>query len=292
MGLFRRRTVPAPQDLTTRVGEIFTQLGDPATVTGPDEIRTRDGWTISVFNLRERLAALPAAEHEAEIQRYARVMFAANASSGPVALTEVRDQLYPRLVALDALPEGALKDARPFSEELRILPAVDYPDTVRTLTDVAELGGWDTVWPIAMDNLRRLPVPEHQTVGDGAAMVHAFLADDFFGATRVLDLDPLLDRVVGAAREPRHVVVAVPNRQLLLATVIDGPAALDAITTLANVAAGQSERAGGLSANLFYRSPDGSMQQISRRGPQGDTHIEVTDGFAEVMEHLVSMDRD
>ncbi|MCX4095449.1 hypothetical protein [Nocardia sp. alder85J] len=138
---------------------------------------------------------------------------------------ELLPTMYPRVV-----PDFQMQYREEFrygpevAEGLWVVLALDRPDTVTTMPDtaVAELGGFDLLWPRAMENLRGLPIPERHTFGRReGGWFHAVVDDSYFTASRVLILDELLSRM-NVPFGDDGVLVTMPNRTQLVFRPLDG----------------------------------------------------------------------
>lgn len=196
-------------------------------------------------------------------------------------------RLLAKLRLADDLPsENEVRDAlEPLPGVLALL-AEDRPDLVVEFFSAERVGIPDP-WKIARDNLRALPAPEHQVVGDDpGGDVHVFATDDFFGASRLLVLPDLL-ATIGARIPDAGVFVAVPNRHLLLVHLPVGPAVVGAMNWMLTVATREyPEAPGPVSPHLYHLTADLRAQQVSRRDPDGTTAMEVRDQVAEAFERL------
>lgn len=294
VGLFRRRRrEPEPWDLVTEAVAAFGRAGVPVSPGAEGELRTPDGHVYGLHNLELVLRTAPRAQWSRIVDHHARTMAAARDDEAPTSVEEVRDILLPRVVDTGAaggtLPAAALAAGRPLAPGLTVLPALDRPATVATLSAVDDLGGWDAIWPVATANLRHLPLPDHLPVDTEtvpSARVHVFRSDDFFGASRVLDLDHLLAAVLRLERPAHGTLVALPNRHVLAVHVVDSAAVLRAVPALLAFAEAQVDGPGPLSPHVYYRSPDGRLEQVSRRDPDGSVHVDATGALGTALSRL------
>lgn len=185
------------------------------------------------------------------------------------------------LVRIGPPPEHA-HDALPYDGSLVLLPAYDRADVVRTVTEPARLGGWDVIWPVALENLRRLPRPHHTVLTPRSrpgVQAHVFEFADWFGASRALIADELLADVPDVG-PPRHgLLVATPNRSTVLVHVIDGPDIDPALAYLAFVADQLcAPEAGPLSRVVSYRDGFGPVQPVAWLDEQRELRIDRTVG--------------
>lgn len=124
--------------------------------------------------------------------------------------------------------------------------------------DPAEHGGWDVCAQRAVQGLAQLPTPRHRTlrIGDDAR-IETYVADDVFGASRLLVLDRLLAATLRIERPEHGVLVIAPNRHMLAVHVLERieavPAALQLLGELAVV---EHRIADPVSPWVYYRAPD------------------------------------
>lgn len=298
MGLFSRRRPEPDQapDLATLVAAELSRRGLSAVQLNASEFAV-GAQTLYLDNLSRTTRGLAPDDLQREVTRWVGVMTAAP-PSGPETLADVRDRIYPRILHRDMFggtesgAEQAALAARRLTPELYLLPAVDEPETVRTVTNVDAYGGWDEIWPVAVANLRALPAPSHRRIepdreNDGVGTVHLLEADDFFGATRILLIEEVLGALLGEAVDAPHgMLVAMPGRQLLGVHVLgpDPAAMTGAMRTLVNLA--RVDVAGALIDQVHYRSPDGALQRISRTDEGGGAAVTVEGAFAEALTRL------
>lgn len=285
---------PAAQpDLTERVVETIRHAGFEPVVVSPNELTYTDanGGTGRMFldNLRLQLRDVPPSQWQPDIDRFVRAM--THVPETASSLEEVRDRIYPRLVHRDMFPDepefqrqlaGA---ALPITDDLVALPAVDHPDQVSTELDVDKYGGWDTLWPVAVGNLRQLPRPAYRRFdaesGDASGAVHLFESEDFFGASRLFVIDDVLTAEGLNLDLSNGCLVAMPARTVVaIHPLTDAKGMLDAMKTLSYIA--ESEVPGALTDRVHYRATDGTLQPVSEREGTSVT-IKVTGKFEDAM---------
>jgi len=286
-------TVDEAAWLAALVRTAFAEHGRETTPDGTGGLRG-DGRTYRLHSLAAHVVAVPRRSWPDVARRHVEDMLAADRTPSPTSLDEVRDQVLLKLRAVADLPG----EPPPYAPE--VLPgvvavaAIDYPTHVSELLDadrLTPLGGWEAVRPVAMDNLRRLELPHVEDIvaqaGDPTSVVHVMVADDFFGAARVCVLDQILASTLGVER-PRHgVLVAVPNRHVMAVHVPAGPGLLPALNTLAALAAGESvEAPGPISPFVYLMCADGTIEQVTTRGEDGELVVDATGTLADVMDAL------
>lgn len=298
MGFFdgwrKKQAEPATEpDLMDRVVEAVRQAGLEPVVVDANELTYTDttGGRGRMFldNLRLQLRDVPASQWQSHIDRFigAMTQLPETASS----LDEVRDRIYPRLLHRGMFPDepefhkqlsGA---ALPITDDLVALPAVDHPDQVSTELDVDKYGGWDTLWPVAIANLRRLPHPAYRRFdaddGDPAGAIHLFESEDFFGATRLFVIEDVLAAQGVSVDLSNGCLVVMPARTVVAIHAVTSPTGVvSAMGTLRNIA--WAELPGALTDLVHYRAPDGSLEPVSTRKGNEFT-LKVTGKFEDAM---------
>ncbi len=130
--------------------------------------------------------------------------------------------------------------------------------------DPALHGGPALCRRVATDGLRALRQPQHETLTAGRAKVESFVADDVFGASRLLVLDELLAEILLVERPSHGTLVVVPNRHLLAVHILESvraiPAALGLLGELAVV---EHRIAEPLSPWVYFRASDGRLSLLA-----------------------------
>jgi hypothetical protein len=138
----------------------------------------------------------------------------------------------------------------------------------------------------ALAALRTLPVPEHQVA---AHAMHAFSTTDDLAATRVLVLEDLLASV-GEPETPQGTLVALPDPRALLVHVVRDEEVLRAAHLMATVARMRQSEAGAISPEVYHRSPDGSLEQVTRHADV-EVEVHVEGSLADALASLGLVDR-
>ncbi|PWD49534.1 hypothetical protein C8046_01190 [Serinibacter arcticus] len=298
MGIFSRRRQPqdSAPDLAGLVAAALTRRGLPFTQLNAGEFAV-GSQTLYLENLARMTRDLAPADLEREVERWVGVM-TAEKQQGPETLEDVRQAIFPRILhremfaAAEAAAEQAARAARVLTPDLYLLPAIDRPDTVETVLHPETYGGWEAIWPVAVANLRSLPRPDHRRIEagpgqEGVGTVHLFETEDFFGATRLLVVEEVLAQALGEPVDASHgLLVAMPGRQSLGVHVLgpDPVAMNNAIRTLVNLA--RADLPGALIDQVHYRSPDGTLQRISRTTDEGGAAVLVKGAFADALGRL------
>lgn len=277
-------------------GRLVTELaraGLPDARSAGDHVLAADGQVFGLANLAALVALLPRRRWAAQVRHHARSIVELQAFTEPTTLEEIAGIVTARVLADDPAVHPSTDDpaaAEPgptLAQGLVVRACLHFPTHVSTLTDLAPFGGWSTVGPLAEANLRALPPPEHQQarVVEGG-VVHLLSSGDLFGASRLLLLDELLPTLVGVERPAHGVLVAVPNRHLLALHVLDGPDVVGAMRLLMDLARAEHDGPGPVSPEVYYRSPDGILQQVTGAGDDGQARVVVTGAFAEAVRSL------
>ncbi|MGW0464650.1 hypothetical protein ACWDX6_05135 [Streptomyces sp. NPDC003027] len=216
---------------------------------------------------------------------------------GPSALDtllpeQIRAQLYPRVVSGEGIDPASFGYARTVAPGLYEVLALDLPESVMMLTDQAlePLGDLQHLRDRAMGNLRGLPVEAHETVRDADGMCfEVLLGDSFYTASRVLDLDAVVQRVTGRPLTEHGALVAMPFRHQLAFHPIRDTTIVAALGAMASFAAsGYEDTPGAISPYVFWWR-GGTLTQLSERdGDGGDLRIVVGDDFQELLEQLIT----
>ena len=169
-----------------------------------------------------------------------------------------------------------LSYAREFAPGLIEVLALDLGELVRVLRREM-LGASD------LDEAFRIGRANLQYEADGATLfteegITIFASDSMFGPSRLLD--PLFDAAL-AVEAPRGIAFSIPDQQLLEYHAITGEQSIGVVQKLVEsaVRSSREDRPGGLlSSEVFYRSPDGFVQQITHTDPVSGTVKLLTEG--------------
>jgi hypothetical protein len=182
------------------------------------------GVNVSLANLRIELDAAPAAERSGRIQRFVHAINEFNSdnvdfeTARPDLVPVVRDRSYIEQFALTNTPGAAFQVV---GENLAIAVAIDHKTSISTLGSSALAHwktGFDQVMDVARENLRKASAKPFANVAPG---VCASTWDDDYDGSRIL-----LPEVLARCQVKGELVVAIPNRSLLLVTGADDPRAL------------------------------------------------------------------
>jgi hypothetical protein len=281
-------SVPQAAALGLLAERAFRAAGMPASYDGAGALHT-GGQHYGLHNLAAAASQEAWTKWPALVERHVAAM-AEIARSEDAPVTDSQKLL--KLRAADDVPELVEFDAQSGLPGILALPAIDLPTHVRELmkaSAVDELGGLESFRTTAIENLRRLPLPEHQAYrGDDEradSEVHIFTAEDFFGASRVLVLDHLLASMLRTERPAHGCIVAVPNRHLLAVHLVSGVGVIAALQLLVRIAEGEQDAPGPISDGVFYLPLDGPGQRLNER--DGDTVRIIADGaFADALTAL------
>ncbi|MCF2527597.1 hypothetical protein [Yinghuangia soli] len=208
---------------------------------------------------------------------------------------ELWARLYPRITAADNLPDDPSFGYAPApAPGLREVLALDLPESVQTLPaealstfgDIAELR------LRAMNNLRALPVEDHDTFKqEDGTVFRVVMGDSFFTASRVLVLDDLVEKLTGTKLGPDGALVAMPFRHLLAFQPITGIDVIPALNAMAAFAAYRHEEAPGPISPYVYWWRPGRFVQLSDRVDDA-LSIVVGEEFQALLERLLAEEED
>lgn len=223
------------------------------------------GGMLSMENLVDDMLGSPVSQWYSVLQRW--VAFALEEiRERDVSLMDVdaiHAMIRTRVVPADSSNERAY--ARPFCEGLVQVLCLDHPTSVVTLGDeaVGTLGGSiDQLFAQGQANTDAELIDEifedsHVGFASGASM---------FIASKVGNIPALLGQL--DINAPDGLLFAIPNRSLLLWIVPEKSDPIGAVISLANVMrtltpdAGFDNPGGLLSKNLYYWSPDGTVESM------------------------------
>lgn len=244
-----------------------------------------------LYNLAVRVAGLSEDERESIVRDHVAALLVDDVL--PTG-EDARRCLVLQLRPVDQVPGGPPAGAPEILPGIVGLAGFDLRTKVHLFAhddQVDPHGGWDAVVEAAHENLRRMPIPQHEVLhpeeGDPDSAVHVFTSDeaDLLGASRVLVIDDLLERA-GVEVGPHGLLVVLPNRHLLAVHVLRGAEVLAAVRVLVAIADGESSGTPGpLSDELFYLPPDGPAEQITRR-EDGRRIVAVDGALAEAFADL------
>jgi hypothetical protein len=230
--------------------------------TGPFELVAAGG-RVSLGNLRRELEAAPASERSARIQRFVRALNEPKtppdfATARADVLPVVRDRYFFEQLPLMRRPNGLTAAFQVVGENLAIAAAIDHPDGIATIAGET-LAGWNTgldqVMEVARENLRKRSAAPFASVAPGVCA--STWNDDYDGARM------LLPDVLARCRVKGDLVVAVPNRSLLLVTGADDPQALAAFADRLE----EGAKAPRANATRAFRFTAGAWAPFSPKGP-------------------------
>ena len=286
-------TVGDARDLTELARAAFAAEGTEVVPDGQGAL-VGDHRTFGLTNLAAMAAQHPRRRWSGLAKRHARGILAAHATDAAATDPEsVRSQVLVKLRPVEDVGRVA-SYAPEILPGILLLVAIDHPDHVRELFSdeaVDELGGWDELRDVAIHNLRRLGPPDHEVIQADPerpdSVVHLFGSDDFFGAARLAILPEVLAGV-GIERPSHGALVAVPNRHLLLVHPLEGPGVVPAVQMMVRLATSEFHgHTGPVSPQVFYRSAEGQVQQVTVQDEdEGTVAVQVAGPFAEAFDAL------
>ncbi|WP_420114695.1 hypothetical protein [Pseudactinotalea sp.] len=274
--------------IVQQVQREFAQMGREVVADGQGGLRGMDGRAFGTGNLEAQLERLPRDRWHELIANHVRIMDSTIDAPGPGSLAEVRDRLYLRLRAASALPQAPDYDS-PVLPGIIGMVTIDHPEHTEELGGLSGLGTWDEIRPIALENIRALPPMRHDPVAADSerteAVVHVFVTDDFFGPSRFLALDQLLEQIGSTGQAP-GLLVAIPHRHMIAIHEVAGQGTLAAMNGMVNLANGQfSSNPGAITPEVFYVAADGHSQQVTHRS-DGSVTVRIDGAIAEAFTAL------
>lgn len=246
--------------------ESFVRHGLRVTSDGAGAVSGPDGH-FGLHNLATKVAAARWRRWPALVEEHTTSVLAAHAA----AEEPIRPgQVLLKLRHVDDLPSTPDFEAASRLPGILALPAVDRPTHVHELLHAdrfAHLGDYAAVSAIGLANLRALPAPSVESLRADEArpdsVVHIFIADDFFGASRVLLLDELLASALHVEGAPHGCLVAVPNRHVLAVHILEGVGVVAASRVLMDLGASQCATSPGpISPDVYYLPVRGMGQRV------------------------------
>lgn len=240
-------------------------------------LRLDDGDTFGLHNLSVLASRVREKEWPQLVRAHLDGLLDKPDTSGPPDPGAVLVKLRRR----EEMPELPDYDAvEPVPGVLAVV-AVDYPEVVMEALHLPEgIPDVETAMRLAVANLSALPPPEHGTRllddADESSRVHFFVSDDFFGASRLLVLHEVLSRA-GIATGPGGVLVAVPNRHVIVVHPLAGPGVVPALNWLVPFAQEDFDtQPGSVSPHVYHLAADGRAGLVTREDEDG--HAVVVEG--------------
>ncbi|CAM5782927.1 hypothetical protein [Cellulomonas persica] len=239
--------------------EAFAGIGVPGVAVRPDHLVDADGKEYGLTNLAAILAQQDRGQWQSVVDGHVASLALARERAG-ATYDEVADLLVARVMVEADLPRVVPAAGPQLGGGLCVRAAIDYPEAVSILYDDTRVGGWDVTGEAALAGLRTLPAPMHETLDHD---VHLFEAPDFFGASRVLVHDELLDSV-GLTDRPFGTLVVLPSRAFLAVHVLRDATVVHALHLMAQLGKAGETQPGTMSPHVYYRSTDGTLQQVTQ----------------------------
>ncbi|NLE98851.1 MAG: hypothetical protein GX596_12825 [Propionibacterium sp.] len=223
------------------------------------------------YNFDNLARSIPAEASEQEIADGVR-MFLGGLREAPnvrdYSWDELKMRLRTRLSARVAI-EGDETLVKPLAQDLMQTINVDFPNSVVTLTDASTLARLGVepqqAMHIALINtaaeLSQADIEVHNVDGD----VWALSSESFFTSGLVILLDEVLPLLLDREFDlDQGLLIAVPNRHVVLVGFLDAPGSLIAgVTTMTKVAMRLiRSQPGAISGSVYYSDRDG-IQRIA-----------------------------
>ncbi|MCL2503698.1 MAG: hypothetical protein FWE94_03695 [Coriobacteriia bacterium] len=164
--------------------------------------------------------------------------------------------------------------ARKFAPGVIQVLCVDYPQTVRTL-DAETLPKMalpaDELFDEGQKNTDAEAIDEMSQVDE---LVSCIAGDSLFTASKAGNFDALVPKVIGPA--PMGVIFAIPNRNVLLYSVVKAEDCMERVIAVTNIVdgigsdPGFNHRGGLVSPYTYYWAPDGTVERVGGRYYEAD----------------------
>lgn len=244
-------------------------------------LEAADGQVYGLHNLAARAARVREKEWPAMVAAHLDGLLDRPETDGPPDPGSVLVRLH-RPEEVPSPPEYPVPEPLP---GLMAVLAIDTPTHVAEPMHLPEgLPDVGTAMELALRNLRELPDPDHDTLllddDEPTSRVHVLVADDYFGASRVLVLDEVLERA-GIVSPPGGLLLALPFRHVLVVLPVAGPGVVPGLQWLAQFAAGEFEsQPGPVTPHVYHRAADGSTSVVTHQG-EGGIEIVVEGAFGQ-----------
>lgn len=252
---------------------------------GEDRFVDQDGHEYDLHNLQLRCALLAQSEWVGAVEFQLHQLLAGR--DGPAAEElsegEFLRQVRTRLVPPNTSEKLSMAYARPAFDGLVVELSRDLPTVVKTVGDSDVAGrNLDALYAAGQTNTDAELASVQQLEHD----VYALTGESFFIASKALNMEHLIDTVLGGSA-PLGVVFSVPHRSLLLLHRV-GASSPSAVGWIASVTLSQTENAAGgvvsRDTYFWYRDAVQCITNIDLEAPS----IEVLVGgaFAEALNQV------
>jgi hypothetical protein len=264
-------------ELRSLVARTFADRGTEVTIEG-QFVQGADDVQFGLWNLATMCADAPRRKWPAIVQAHVDAL-GDMAGREPLTEEQVRNGIHERIQAIDSLPNPDwFPSATTLSDVLISIPVLDTPTVVQTVQedhydDVGGLQRWRDAGRAATRRLIDTEELEHAVI-DPSTGVHVVMGDSFFTASLALHLADVMARF-GVADTGRGVVVALPFRHQIAFHPVVGPASVEAINQLFQLAMRAfDESPGGVTPHL-HLVRDGVWTRITMFDEQGQPGIAV-----------------
>jgi hypothetical protein len=277
MGFFKRRSQPelaveeAIRDLAI---EEYRRRGFTVTAERDGRyysLRISEDSHVYLANLTERARQAERQTWPGMVAEFIQVQINAQQapSASQLSAAELRERVRVRLMPQDPLLPGTWDYAPEFAPGVLKLLAIDYPDRVETLPgdSLEKLAiSVDEMYSQGQLNTDAEPIDEHN---QAAAGIYALEGESFFISSKAANMAHLVTTVIGPA--PFGVAFAIPNRSLLVYSVLPGTVDVEATVQLVNeltqivvhLTEDEARHLGGVvSRNSYYWAPDGTIEEL------------------------------
>lgn len=282
-------TLDDAAEMRRLIANAMAEGGREVVVTA-DHVRDADGTRYGLWNLGQQLTRAGRHEWPTVVADHVARLFHTIAQDPFDAPDEqLRASTFLRVIDAGGLDEpDGYGYRRWVSDGVLELFFLDLPGTFSAIPDevVDRLGGPDLLRAVAEQNLRVVPVGDHQPVRlDSGALLHFVTDESSMAASRVLDLGWLLEQL---RDEPTAdgAIVAFPSRHDLAVHVIRGLGVLDVVQRLAAWAPATYGDTAGAVSPLIHWWRDGRLEPLSTFVEDGRIEIRISSDFAGLLRNL------
>ncbi len=130
-------------------------------------------------------------------------------------------------------------------------------------------------------------VPRSHVMAARGGLVHLVGGNSAYTGSKLLVLRDLIRRTAGEVEYPFGVIVAVPNRHFVLYHIIEGPAVIAAINSMARFSADAFREGVSPVSPSVHWWRDGDLDPVAHVDDEGRSHIVAGGEFLRVLEDAV-----
>jgi len=199
---------------------------------------------------------------------------------------EMQSRVRVRILPTDLAAHLGLDYAREVAPGLVASLCVDFPDHVESLPSVA-VAAHDEQALFSAGFLNTM-AEKLDLVSELEPGIYQLVGDSVFTASKVLGMDRLYGNALPAA--PNGVLFGIPHRHLIIAHVLEGAEAIQAVTTISSAVAhfADDEGTGGPLSTDTYFYRDGLIDVVSTQDAEGKTHVNGSGRFGLALQELLA----